>query len=192
VLYDVRVESAIGFFAVLVTAVIAFLAWPKSNHDRPRRRREPDVEGPPHPYRRPAAGRREPLRVTGWTVDVQWSRHERRALSAIEKGAIERRFFIGEVAVYPITLLEVGVRVGRAADAISIVELLYARSPDPDLAYALAKATALIGELAASESWLSEAGALGFRDVGRLLHELAFRPLHARSEWREIVARIGG
>jgi hypothetical protein len=165
-------ENELVAFAILAVGLVLFLTWPRGDA-RGRAPRRPTPEGPPHPYRRAAA---KPPR-------------DRRD----EGGVADRLAWVPpEDEVIPSRLVEVAARTGRRWEAIAFLESELAASPDPDLAYLLARTLAEHGDLASAERWLLASARLGQRDVERAKNDAALAPLRERAAWPKIEAALAG
>lgn len=97
-----------------------------------------------------------------------------------------------EEDVIPSRLVELAARTGRRWEAIAFLESEIAASPDPDLAYLLARTLAEHGDHAAAERWLFAAARWGQRDVERARQDEAFVEVRGRPAWPKIEALLAG
>lgn len=165
---DVK-ENELVAFAILGVLLVLYIAWPRAV-ERGLRRRGP--EGPAHPYRRAAA------RNDGSARDD--SPHDKLGWAPPEEEVIPSR------------LVEHACRTGRRWEAIAFLESEIAHSPDPDLAYLLARTLAEHGDQPGAERWLLAAARFGQRDLERARGDIAFAALRDRPGWPKIEAALAG
>ncbi len=157
-------------FAILAFALVTFLSWPIGGGARGRPPARPGPEGPGHPYRR-AAPRTKSDRA-GDEERLTWVRSAEEPL--------------------PAKVVTVAARTGRVWEAIAFLENAVEESPDPDLAYLLARTLAQHGDLGGAERWLLASAKLGQRDVERARSDEALAALRDRPAWPRIEAALTG